>query len=599
MARSFLVGALWGTATAGVMLVNLSLIVPLPSELIAPEDEDWLAAPKLMPETAATGPDAADAPLSDVPEADPQSTAVPAQEDGQAQPATGLSPDNSTAAPAEGIAPPASASTEAPPPQDVPLQDMDSAAPSAVSDAPRAPAQEAASAQPAAPVAQTPSTEGAALAERDGPAATPAAPSANLPAVTEQAAPAPVVTDAPSPSPSQPNAVVAQPDTAAPQADTQTATETVPSEDVTSGPYSDLIPLERDPDTSPPRIAPPTLAPEAAAPDSAAPQSVKEAVQPPQPADPQPAPPIEAAAETDASANTLSEGAVPETPAAMAVPALTDDSPADRAETTPSDRLPRIAALPDRGAEEGPTIGKPVIPLAERLGTVGTFTDRPAAAEPPAPPPPAWIRNGAVAEGQAPQGPLLGMVLIDPGLPEDLRAGLLEDPLPITIALDSTREDAPETLRQYRTAGYEVLVIPGPAGDAATLAALPDAVGLLSATDAPVPSAGVLSADGHGVLLWPGGLDGALRGVARAGLPALRAYRLLDGQAERAPVIGRYLGRAAFEAQQTLSETVIGHLYPETLQAVRGFVAAAPDRGIAVVPVTVVMARQIDDASDF
>ncbi len=100
MARSFLVGALWGTATAGVMLVNLSLIVPLPSELIPPEDEDWLAAPTLMPETAATGPDAADAPLSDVPEADPQSTAVPAQEDGQAQPATGLSPDNSTAAPA-------------------------------------------------------------------------------------------------------------------------------------------------------------------------------------------------------------------------------------------------------------------------------------------------------------------------------------------------------------------------------------------------------------------------------------------------------------------------------------------------------------------
>ncbi|WP_323042663.1 divergent polysaccharide deacetylase family protein [Gemmobacter sp.] len=76
-----------------------------------------------------------------------------------------------------------------------------------------------------------------------------------------------------------------------------------------------------------------------------------------------------------------------------------------------------------------------------------------------------------------------------------------------------------------------------------------------------------LAARGYGLVTWDQGLNAADQVARRAGLPAVTIFRDLDARDEGAPVIRRYLDRAAFKAQQDGRAVVIGRLRPETVAA--------------------------------
>jgi hypothetical protein len=249
---------------------------------------------------------------------------------------------------------------------------------------------------------------------------------------------------------------------------------------------------------------------------------------------------------------------------------------------------PAITVLPDRADESTPSIGDRVVPLTEREAAI-PLTDRDVAAPPAQVSPlPAWMRFASRAE--TPPGAVLSVVLLDPGVSAQARDAFIALGLPVTVALDTSELDPAPALSAYRASGVEVLLIPGPAGAEATLAAYPEALGLLEGDDGP-PRAGALAVDGHGLVLQPDGLNGAVQDMAREGLPALRIFRQIDAQQERPEVIVRYLSRAAFEAAQTGGVVMLGTILPDTLEALEMFRDSPDDRGVILAPVSVQMRR--------
>jgi polysaccharide deacetylase 2 family uncharacterized protein YibQ len=145
-----------------------------------------------------------------------------------------------------------------------------------------------------------------------------------------------------------------------------------------------------------------------------------------------------------------------------------------------------------------------------------------------------------------------------------------------------------------RAAGHEVLIrgagLPRPLDDAAlaaAMAALPGAVGVLDY------ARGGLSED-----------EAALAALARAGLglvsydapaagfdglPVHLVYRLLDAQDERAPLIGRFLDRATFEAEETGTTVVAGRVRSETVAALRRWLDAGRVDAVTLAPISALL----------
>lgn len=267
---------------------------------------------------------------------------------------------------------------------------------------------------------------------------------------------------------------------------------------------------------------------------------------------------------------------------------------------TPDDSGQREAVLPDDperdpGAQADsakPGIGTPATRLTDRdegsrLPTVtdaGDSVDDSQDAEGAAPPP--AIKRYAAAFEASEGVPLMSIILIDDGdSPIGLEV-LSAFPYPLTLAVDTNRPDAAEAMARYRAAGFEVVARIGlPEGAtptdaevamAAYLRAMPEIVAVMEKTPGslqpgrPVAEqiAAILAESGHGLILFPKGLDTARKLAGKAGVPAATVFRDFDAEGEGAATIRRFLDRAAFRArQQEEGVVMVGRLRPDTISA--------------------------------
>lgn len=451
----------------------------------------------------------------------------------------------------------------------------------APADAPLAPAQDQAAASPSEPPADSPPQS------LDPASAPPALPDAGEPGQEVVADPAsapaaqPVGADADMPPP----ALDPLPE---PEAAAEPLAATPPADTVASPPGQPAVQP----------IAPADIAPliEIAPQDAVAPST--------------PTPLM--AQDRDASPDAL-DTAAPAAPIAPIAPMPTPPPLATAAPEglpAPADApvLPQVA--PPMAASPDPMTppSQPEMPPAARR----TDAPQPPAATPPADTPPAGaLARNAVDFAADPDRPVMSIILIDdadgPLTPEVLA----QIDFPISFAIDPRSPDAAARAALLQEAGFEVLIYAAaaiPAGASAadvevSLAAaeqsLPQAVAMLDSpesriqADRPVLEAviGVLTETGHGLVAFPRNLNAAEQSARRDGVPAATAFRLLDDEDQRAPVISRYLDRAAFAAGQEGAVIVVGQSRPDTVTAVFSWALGGRGEAVALAPVSAVLTR--------
>ncbi|MGY3437150.1 MULTISPECIES: divergent polysaccharide deacetylase family protein [unclassified Marinovum] len=563
MARGFLTGALLGVVVAGIGAGTVSVLT---GPVLSPRPD--------VGEAVADGAGAASAPPATEPDglpkagvgdgASPQmpSPGIPEPDSG-AEIAAGLADTASTGVPETGGA---EALSDAPADEDggtVAASIMDPVAPAAPGTPPARPDADELSIstnpeQPAAPlpsVNEAPPQLGAVPTETGD---TPVAPQADTPVTTAAKETAPAANEAEAAPEVVSNAPPAPP----------TAEETAPATPV------DIAEVDVLPSPTPDSDAPNTKAsPEAPA---AAPAAT---------------PPVVATE-------------VAEAPVAPAVPIVSAD------EETPAvaQTRPQVSALVDRDAEAGrPTIGEPAGTFGNRasgvktgrLPTLGAETEAEADATP--------LQRFAVQVDEVDDKPLMAIVLIDDGsTPMGLDA-LESFPYPITFAVDTSWTGAQEAMRSYRDAGFEVMALANlPTGaqpqDAevtlsSALAVVPEAVavlegdtgGLQENRDVSDQVARILADSGHGLVLYPQGLNTGQAIAARAGVKSATLFRDFDGKGQTATVIRRFLDQAAFKAGQEGAVIMLGRLRAETISAL--LIWGLQDRAsrVAFVPVSHVL----------
>lgn len=559
-------GVLAGTAAAGLGLAVLSQMAAPPVPF-APEPSPGPAAV-----TASPAPDAppSDAVLS------PEAAAVAPVAPSPADP----TPAPVAQAPALGAG---AAVAEAPAvlqPSPAPVAGVAPALPSAVASGTPVPG---AVAEPVAPVATGADAPALAMVPAEPPVSEPQAPGAMPPATTASA------------MPEVPAVAMAE------------ATQPLPSPLVPQGPApTDAAPVAVQPPAGPgpvvqatvPDVPPPAVdgpgagqAPPAPAPSlemqavPSAPDAPVASVLPPVAAE---APPVTAAppAPDAGTQEAVAEAA----PGVMTRPAPLAPAPGlSGAEGVRVGRLPRIAAEPaameDAGAAD--------VPLAE-----------PAASDETAPPLRRFARMFENPAGK----PLFSVVLIDTGGPALDRVALAGLPFPVTFALDPTQPGADLAASIYRDGGQEVVIlVPAlPAGAnasdievnmAAMADTIPEAVAVLDVEEGGFQTNRVLAGQvvpvvggqGRGLLSWDRGLNAAAQVARREGVAAATILRRIDGEGESAPIMRRYLDRAAFKAAQDGRVVVAGTTRPETVAVLLEWAVEGRASSVALAPVSAVV----------
>ena len=205
--------------------------------------------------------------------------------------------------------------------------------------------------------------------------------------------------------------------------------------------------------------------------------------------------------------------------------------------------------------------------------------------------------------------PLFAILLVDDGK-EANRAELAALSLPLTVVIDPLSEGAAEREAIWRAGGQEVvLAVSGiPQGATASdleqtfqqlLDRLPDSLavidpdGRMFQDNRPLATmvVGILQAEGLGLVTYDRGLNAADQVARRDGVGAARLFRNLDAEGEAAPVIRRYLDRAAFKAAQEGRVAVIGTLRDETVKAIMEWAVEGRSATVALAPISALMAR--------
>lgn len=441
-----------------------------------------------------------------------------------------------------------------------------------------------------------------------------ASPGASVPPVTEAPAPAP---EAGVPADSEP-------------ADAEPA-DAEPAPDVAADPGQGGAILPEvaglvDP-TVPAPMAPPPDTGVAAPPAAPGPDHAPEAAAlPPTPvAPPEPTP--------GAAALPMPQADLPQPPSAMAplpdAAAVQPDQPAtpgaDTAQAAPS-ALPPLAPEPEDATEPqtGAVPAEPGLPQpgfggaveGVRTGRLPRIGDAPAGAVPAAPEAgadaeaipddaPALLRNARAFANPEAKPPMAILLLDDPASGVDL-AALAAGPVALTLVIDPTAPDAAARAALWRAAGQEVALLAdalparGRGGDyevamESLTSAFPQALAVVETTGRPLPTdrAGssaliaALAARGFGLITRGGGLNALDQTARRAGLPAAAIFRALDAENEAAPVILRYLDRAAFTAQQDGRVMVVGRLRRDTVAAVQDWASTSSRAAaLALAPVS-------------
>ena len=326
------------------------------------------------------------------------------------------------------------------------------------------------------------------------------------------------------------------------------------------------------------------------------------ATEPSEPAAPAPAP----------AATPAPEPAPAATPAPE--PAPSADAAPDTAETT--------EPAPEEDATDRPSVGTPATTLFERADSrvssrlpsvagdpqddAGDQAEEAEAAEIPADAPPIIAHAAAF---QNPEGkPLMSIVLIDRGDFSSAVEALSTFPYPVSFAIDPLQDGAAEAAARYRAAGFEVLALvdipeAAQATDvevnlAAALTALPDVVavmegdgsGLQSSRAISDQAAAYLRDSGHGLVMYPKGLDTARKLAEKEGVPAVTLFRDFDANGQDANVIRRFLDQAAFKAaQEPASVVMVGRARPETVSALILWGLADRAGRVALAPVSALL----------
>jgi polysaccharide deacetylase 2 family uncharacterized protein YibQ len=290
----------------------------------------------------------------------------------------------------------------------------------------------------------------------------------------------------------------------------------------------------------------------------------------------------------------------------IGLPAPSEAPAAFPPQTPAPPRPPQVAAPLETTLSPGrlPQAGLPAQPepppAPETLETVD-----------PEPGPPNALRDNAETFEAEAGAPLMAVVLIDEadsGFDPTALGGL---GFPVSFAIDPMRPDAAARAAQLRDAGFEVVILGAsalPAGAAPSdvevalgvaRETLPQAVALMDdpasriQSDRPVLDAtvGALAATGHGLIAFPRGLNAAEETARRANVPAATVFRLLDDEDQSAPVITRFLGRAAFAAVQEGAVVVVGRTRPETVTALLSWALSGRTEGVTLAPVSAVLGR--------
>ncbi|WP_425039171.1 divergent polysaccharide deacetylase family protein [Primorskyibacter sp. S187A] len=203
--------------------------------------------------------------------------------------------------------------------------------------------------------------------------------------------------------------------------------------------------------------------------------------------------------------------------------------------------------------------------------------------------------------------PLMSIVLIDDGsTPLGLEA-LASFPYPLSFAVDAEWAGAAEAMARYRAAGFDVMALANmPEGAQASdvavalsgvLDVVPEAVGVLEGDGGGLQGsravtdqvASALADSGHGLVLYPQGLNTAVSLAQRAGVPARTLFRDFDGAGQSPTVIRRFLDQAAFKAGQEGAVIMVGRLRADTISAL--LIWGLQDRAsrVAFVPVSQVL----------
>lgn len=318
------------------------------------------------------------------------------------------------------------------------------------------------------------------------------------------------------------------------------------------------------------------------------------------------------AALPEAEVATAPEAEVPdEAPAAEAL-VLPETAPVPESEpvgealaVAPSGSLAPSAGLGDKTVD-GVTTGRlPVISPEAPAEASSAETAVSSAAD--LPPIARYARSFANPEGK----PLFAILLIDPGTPDVQRADLAALPFPVSFVLDPMAPGAAEAAAIYRAAGQEIVMLATGIPKGATAAdleqsfaglegALPEAVALIDTPEAIFQDDRGLSAEvvthlaeqGRGLVTFDRGLNAADQVARREGLAAATIFRSLDDEGEDAPLIRRYLDRAAFKAAQEGAVVVIGTAREATVTAMMEWAVEGRSASVALAPITAVMALE-------
>lgn len=567
MIGRFLLGAGLGALVGTGVLALISIIAPGPRApappavpVSAPAAEEPSATPAPQPEATAAPSPAAETALPTVePTAQPEPTVMPAQ------------PEAVTPVP-EVVEPTPKPEDQAALAPEPPVADGDAPA------APMAPALAETPAQPAAP-----------------PAPAQPAPPSGLTAPGAEAAPEPLADPAEAPAAGAAVAV-APPETLAPPAGGEgPATAPAPEPAPATPDPAGLALTEPAPagDAAPDAAVSPGLPPLTPEEEAMLAQIAKDGPEAALPDDPA----GEAAEETP-------DGALPKIVVPDEAPSPSGGGDARKIVVGEGSTLPSAPSLIDKGKEQAAGGAGADGIVADRLPRIGDETGAgDATDESP------FTLNARKFDNPAGK-PLFAVILIDDGDPALDRAALAKLPFPVSFALDPLAEGAAERAAIYRAADQEVLMLASglPKGAAASdvevafqamQQALPQAVAVLDPPDRAFQNdrglatlvVPVIGAEGLGLVTWDQGLNAADQVARRAGIPAAVAFRALDAEGESAPVIRRYLDRAAFKAAQEGKVTVIGHARPETVAALLEWTVEGRAGTVALAPATAVMVQ--------
>ena len=300
---------------------------------------------------------------------------------------------------------------------------------------------------------------------------------------------------------------------------------------------------------------------------------------------PDPAPAPEVAVVPEA----LPDAAAPET---LAPDTLTPD-------TLTPDTLAPSAALKSEVA--GVTTGR-----LPRIGDAAQAVD-PSPIADDAPPIVRFARAFQNDSGK----PLFAVILRDTGAADVDRAKLAALPFPISFVVDPLAENAADAATIYRAAGQEVLMLASGIPDGAQASdleqtfqahgsTLPDAVAVVDLAaggfqdNRPLATQVVplIKLQGRGLITFDRGLNAADQVARREDVPSATIFRQLDAEGEDAPVIRRYLDRAAFKAAQEGRVMVLGDTRAETIAALMEWTVEGRASSVTLAPATAVMAVQ-------